>query len=286
MKRIIAAAFALTLSLGALACDEQGRTGIVEENSLKVPVGAKSANSLTEAKFNAVIDKVEKIYKPIVKAKGGNLVVQRKWTDSTVNAYAQRSGTTWSVSMFGGLARHATVTEDGFALVVCHELGHHIGGAPIKTGTWAANEGQADFFGSMKCLKRVFLQEDNTAVVAGMKVPEIVVQACESQFKNAEEIAICERSALAGQSLANLFQVLSNLPKAPDFATPDQTRVTTTNHSHPKSQCRMDTYYAGSLCDKDYLDDVSNSDENMGVCTTANGDKVGTRPLCWFKPKA
>lgn len=280
------AAFALSFGASALACDVQGRTGIVEENNVKIPVGAKHVSSLTETKFNQVIDKVENMYKPIVKAKGGNLVVQRKWTDATVNAYAQRSGTTWSVSMFGGLARHQTVTEDGFALVVCHEIGHHIGGAPIKAGTWAANEGQADIFGSQKCLKRVFLAEDNVAIVAKLNVPEFVVKTCESQFQTAEDIAICERSALAGQSLANLFQVLSNLPKAPDFTTPDRSVVVRTNDAHPKSQCRLDTYFAGSICDKDYRNDPSNTDENVGYCTTANGDKVGVRPLCWFKPRS
>ena len=34
--------------------------------------------------------------------------------------------------MYGGLARRAEVTEDGFAMVLCHELGHHVSlyGAP------------------------------------------------------------------------------------------------------------------------------------------------------------
>ena len=34
--------------------------------------------------------------------------------------------------MFGGLAGHETITTDAFALVACHELGHHIGGAQRK----------------------------------------------------------------------------------------------------------------------------------------------------------
>lgn len=290
MKKLVTLALSATFTLSSLACTIDGQEGIVPENNLKILVGAKGVSSMTEAKFNEVIAKVEKFYKPIVKEKGGNLNVQRNWTDGTVNAYASRSGTTWNVAMFGGLARHATVTEDGFALVVCHELGHHIGGAPRKTGAgasaWASNEGQADIFGSMKCLRRVFGAEDNIAIVSKLEVPEIVKKDCESQFKSAEEIAICERASLAGQSLANLFQVLSNLPKAPDFATPDMTRVTTTNHNHPKSQCRLDTYYQGSLCDKSLDEDVSNTDENQGVCSVSNGDKVGNRPLCWFKPKA
>jgi hypothetical protein len=37
--------------------------------------------------------------------------------------------------MFGGLARHELVTDDGFMMVVCHETGHHLGGAPRYNGT-------------------------------------------------------------------------------------------------------------------------------------------------------
>ena len=87
---------------------------------------------MTQETFNAVIDSVETIYAPIVAEYGGRLKVERKWDDGTANAYAQRSGSTYKVSMFGGLARHETITPDGFALVVCHEIGHHIGGAPKK----------------------------------------------------------------------------------------------------------------------------------------------------------
>ena len=48
-------------------------------------------------------------------------------------------------------------------------------------------------------------------------------------------------------------------------------------------QCRLDTYFQGSLCDKDVNDEVDNSDAE-GVCTLAQGYTFGTRPLCWYKP--
>jgi len=71
--------------------------------------------------------------------------------------------------MFGGLARHETMTPDGFATVVCHELGHHLGGVPKKFSwfgnSWASNEGQADYFGIMKCLRKMFEHEDNVKIV-------------------------------------------------------------------------------------------------------------------------
>ena len=134
-----------------LACTEDGKEGFLPENDLKISVNAKRFGGISEEQFNTVIDKVNDVYAPLVAQEGGTLKIVKNWTDATVNAYAQRQGTTYLVSMFGGLARHETITEDGMALVVCHEIGHHIGGAPKKTwgSAWASNEGQSDYFATL-----------------------------------------------------------------------------------------------------------------------------------------
>lgn len=286
----------LTVSGLALACGSNG--GFLPENDLNIPANVKGINGgITEAEFNTAIDKVENIYKSIVTSKGGNLVVNRKWSDGTVNAYAQQSGKTWSVAMFGGLARHETITSDGFSLVVCHEIGHHIGGAPRKGGSggggwwgggsatsWASNEGQADYFSSLKCLRRAFLNDDNATVVASLNAPKALVDACTSSKRgDLNETNLCIRIGMAGKSVANLFSALSKLPDT-KFETPDAKVVASTDHNHPKAQCRLDTYFQGALCEVNYTEDVSNSDETTGTCTSANGFKEGNRPLCWFKP--
>ena len=97
----------LLSSMSSYACDIKGISGIVPENNLKIPVGLKAltGGGISEASFNKVIDKVTKIYAPVVKQKGATLQVVKKWTDGTVNAYAHREGNIWYVSMFGGLAR-------------------------------------------------------------------------------------------------------------------------------------------------------------------------------------
>ena len=69
---------------------------------------------------------------------------------NTVNANASQRGRTWIVNMYGGLARRPEITPDGFAMVLCHELGHHMGGFPFVSG-WAANEGQSDLFATLSC---------------------------------------------------------------------------------------------------------------------------------------
>lgn len=278
------------------ACSEDGKDGFVPENDLYIGVSEKVNSNLDETTFNKVIDNVLTVYQPIVRQLGGELKVIRKWNDGTVNAYAQRKGKSWMVSMFGGLARHATITKDGFALVVCHEIGHHIGGAPKKGGsggggwggagglTWASNEGQSDYFATLKCLRKVFRNDNNATILASMNVPDVVSTTCANQFHNKADALICQRAAMAGQSTANLFAALRKLPKAPDFKTPSSKVVGKTDHNHPKAQCRIDTYYQGAICAMDDNTDVSQTDANIGVCSRKNGDKIGVRPLCWYKP--
>ena len=292
MKKALLASLILLLArTPGQACTMDGTKGIVEDNDLYISVLDRNARGISEEKFNSVIDKIEGIYGPIIKAKGKTLQVIRNWTDGTVNAYAQQTGNTWKVSMFGGLARHETITADGFALVVCHEIGHHLGGAPQKKGmlwqkTWASNEGQSDYWGTMKCMRRYMEGDDNISMVSTMAIPQLAKDNCAKTYGNAEDVAMCERTAMAGMSLAELFRVLRKLPNAPRFDTPDTKVVSKTNDSHPAPQCRLDTYFQGALCNKGYDLMVSNTDAEKGVCTKNQGDTIGLRPNCWYKAAA
>lgn len=287
MIKPVIASLSMLLNYQVMSCDPEGKSGIVEENDMYIGVNAAVRSNVTEKDFNDVIDRVSRIYSPQVTAKGATLKVNRLWSDGTVNASAQQSGSEWIVNMYGGLARHQAITKDAFTLVMCHELGHHIGGAPKKKmlwfKMWASNEGQADYFGAMKCL-RFFMEEDNNQqVVKGLNVPAFVKTKCTENFSDAEENAICQRSAMAGLSLGNLFKDLKKLDKDLQFDTPDPARVTQTDHNHPAPQCRLDTYFAGSLCTAHKDEQVSDDDAKVGVCSVeAQDDALTVRPGCWF----
>lgn len=286
MKLLSVLALTLMLSGTAFTCTEDGKEGFLPENDLNIPVNAKRTGGLTEAQFNAVIEKVETIYAPLAAQMGGKLKIARKWSDGTVNANATRIGG-WNVNMYGGLARHETITEDGFALVVCHEIGHHMGGAP-KVGfflnRWASNEGQSDYFATLKCLRKTFLNDDNVKIVRKMNAPKSLIQACTKQWRNLNDSALCIRNGMAGMSVSNLFAAMRNKPEG-KFETPDANVVSKTNDSHPAHQCRLDTYFQGALCDVSMNENVSQKDEVEGTCHGSLGHEVGLRPLCWFKPK-
>ncbi len=256
--------------------------GFLPENSLRVSISSK-ANGMTEARFNAILDRIEAHYRPIIAARSARLVVQRLWNDSTVNAFAERSGSEWRIRMYGGLARHEAVTEDAFALIGCHEIGHHLGGAPKYRGQWAANEGQADYFATLKCMRDVFGKDDNRQIVSGMNAPQALVRSCERSFGDAQAIATCVRSGMAGQSAAELMRVLTN--SAPiSFDTPDPEQVSETLDSHPAAQCRLDTYSAGAVCQMASSEPLSETDATLGTCSIEKNFKIGVRPQCWYKP--
>lgn len=270
-------------------CDSEGKTGFAPKNNLWIGE-TNSLSEMTEAEFNQVIDRVESIYTPIIEAKGKKFEIIRKWKDGTVNAYAQQSGKTWKVSMFGGLARHKEATVDGFALVLCHETGHHLGGAPKTTSlfgrsTWASNEGQSDYWGSMKCLRKFMEKDDNVGIVANLNVDPVVKERCEKTFTHENDVAMCIRGAYAGLALGNLLNSLSRSETRVKFDTPSKKVVSRTNMKHPPAQCRLDTYFSGSVCERDHYSDVDNVNADQGVCNRKQRDSSGIRPLCWFKPK-
>lgn len=254
------------------------------ENNLAI--STKSAKGINEAQFLEVIKKVESTYRPFADDLNIDLVFYKSWSSNTVNAYADRSDSRrWNVTFYGGLARHETITMDGFTLVVCHELGHHFGGAPQKTeNKWSSAEGQADYFAPLKCLRRVWEKENNQEIVANLNVPEFVKNKCQESFPDHEnDRLICIRSSMAGLSVALLMQALEYESVTPQFDTPDRNVSTTMNLMHPAPQCRLDTYFQGALCPVSVdaeLDEVNNK---LGTCHPANGHKTGNRPACWFK---
>ena len=296
-QRIIAVLITLTVGSSAFAANVNVGS-FLPKNSFKIPVGIKQDGGLDEAGFNKVIDQVSKYYEPIIKAKGGVLKVNRLWKDATVNASAQRSGNTYIVNMYGGLARHHFVTADGFSLVMCHEVGHHIAGFP-KIGTmWASNEGQSDYFATMKCFRRINQKVNNVKRLGNVEVPAIVKEKCTMQFKSSEDIAMCERNSMGGLSLALLLWDLANgrhskeffkgmhlagAPK-PEFGTPDKSEAARTNNAHPAAQCRLDTYFNGAACGVAFTEDFQDENPGPGACAEEKGDKNFFRPRCWYKP--
>jgi hypothetical protein len=281
MNKLAVLTFILHTS-SSIACD-----GFLPPNKLYLPVSHNSG--LSELQYENVIKKVEKIYSPIAKEHGAILKLDRKWESGTVNAgtYRDERDTHWHVSLYGGLARHLSMTEDGYALVLCHEIGHHIGGAPKKIINekpfWASTEGQSDYWATLKCLRRVFQSEDNALAIRRHDVPSFVSKECKNSFPEKKENSLCIRIAMAGRAVSKV-SADSRVTPFPEFSTPDPAVVAQVFDKHPVPQCRLDSYFQGALCSKSFKVSVSQHDEVVGTCHPENGFEIGTRPLCWFRP--
>ena len=271
------------------ACKLDGSEGYFPENELNISTHNKNRSNISQELYNQIIDKIVKVYRPIFSSYNLKLAVARQWKNGKVNAYANRKGNIANIILLGGMARHEKMTPDGYAMVICHEIGHHLGGAPKLSGhqgQWSSVEGQADYWGAAKCFKKVFEKEDNINFVANRMVPEFVKESCENSHTNENEVALCQRIAIAAYELGFMNQAMSGGRdnKVFDFTTPDTHVSHRTYNSHPNSQCRLDTLFQAALCSKGHDLNVSNRDPKVGNCNREDKDSSGNRPLCWFAP--
>jgi hypothetical protein len=211
------------------------------------------ASGISQKEFNAALDRMETHYAPIVKDHGYNLVIKRLWKDGTINSDTDVEGGDWVINSYGGLARFPGMTTEGYAAVACHELGHHMGGAPLyPSQDWASDEGESDYWATKECMKAL-----------GYTQPEIT---------SAYSVLAKVLADLGGES-------------TPTDETPDLAVKSQTDHEHPAAQCRFDTYKAGFLCAA--RGEMSATDPKVNACwdyPTAKTYGVTARPRCWFAP--
>lgn len=208
------------------------------------------------------------------------------------------------VKVSGGLARHKDITPDGLSLIICHELGHHLGGFSLSPQQnpfekpWAASEGQSDYFATHVCARRIWGSEINVNRTFEKTVKQQIRDLCDPVWKDQADRNLCYRSLTATQSVIATMASLKGVPM-PDFATPDANVVAQTSYAHPAPQCRMDTSLQGALCtaafDETLIPGKTTAGGIAGIeaereaarhsCTAFSGYSIGLRPTCWFKPR-
>ncbi len=266
----------------------------------------QSESNISEEQFLGIIKKAVDYYSPLAKLHGGTLHVDAKWEDPTVNAMTGRIGPYWMLFFMGGFARRPEITPDGFALVVCHELGHLFGGYPFRRNilgklAWASNEGESDYFATQSCTRTLWAGESEENAKHVDTASTFAKEKCDEAWAGDPQRHLCYRIANASQSVANLFAVNKKLSE-PRFETPDNNVVKKMSNKHPAPQCRLDTYFEGALCANDrdikiipgkkyagYLGFFFNrkAETQMAAqsCAEDHGFYDGSRPQCWFKSR-
>ena len=234
-----------TVSAQAINCFPENRLSFpVKKNKFQKSFQTLSPGGMNEISYNTVMDKFVSYWSPIVEKKmNKKLVIKREWDASRVNAFATRDDDNNPVIVInGGMARHPEMNAEALMLILCHELGHHMGGAPkmfrgsSKRRSWSSAEGQADYFATSKCLP-LMIQEE----------PQFFAR--EIDMKNEKcHSDICEKILPAAMRVGNLFASLKSDWRYPSLDLQDNTVVSKTYYQHATPQCRLDTFISGSLC--------------------------------------
>jgi hypothetical protein len=206
--------------------------------------------------------------------------------DSIAFASAESDGITGTVIITSGLINSARLTDDGFRITLCHELGHIYGGAPRRNipydwqgpiasdgYSFHSSEGQSDYYASSVCFKKLIAGQDHLAVLRNQTITNFLKTSC-SHLK-AEQIQICYRSALAATNF-----LTHNVARPISIETSDQSiSPYLLRDQYPSRQCRLDTFFAGARCPKEIpiLADFIHPENND--CK----DPTFARPACWYK---
>jgi hypothetical protein len=170
---------------------------------------------------------------------------------------------------------------------MCHELGHHFGGAPknfrgrSERRSWSSAEGQADYFASNKCMPKLIQEIERDVKSFSAPVDKMTLNELEKVCKS----EYCKRTSMAALSLGRVFASLKYDWYPPKVAGKSTVIVDDTFYKHPEPQCRFDTFVAGILCEEERHSDFDNQDHSVGACIRDYSDK-GARPLCWFSPNS
>lgn len=249
-------------------------------------------SGISQEESKKLIDKIMRVYKPIFETHFAKLNINLNWDDSFSQGYAWRDQAEWNVQISGGLIRSKKMTPAGLVLVICHEIGHHIGGAPKFDNGWSSVEGQADYYAVSKCFRNLADKDEFFgSLVDTSRAPEIVKELCRSVHLSEYDYKLCLKTAMAGYEVVqHQIQDLHDFPSEGHgpllkarFDTPDSSVVSSTMSFHPFPQCRLDTYFQASLCAVSNEVDISQKNPLEGTCNKDNGHLIGGRPSCWYK---
>ena len=221
-------------------------------NNLTVPIKKTYQEKLIKNLYEEEVQKFRTFFSL------SNLKIRIDWENNSVNAFASKEEEKMFITILGGLLRHKRMNISILQTVLCHELGHHLGGAPYKRGRWSTVEGKSDYYALNDCLNNYLLNENNQDFISKQKNIKITYPFC-----NRTDY-LCQRLILSSKQTAVFSHKLTQTRRGNRFSYPklekrDPTVVSSTLEEHPTPQCRLDTFISG-IFNKDYS-------------------------RCWFSPK-
>ena len=169
--------------------------------------------------------------------------------------YIRNGITVHSITIMGGLLKIKGVTQDTAALILCHELGHGIGGPPLKnqnafTDYETSTEAQADYFSTFICAPKIWSHLH----------PEKIITSSADRGRCSKSFPFSDANFVTANDCRRSFEALKGFVEyqarvIPNFATSSfeasdpSIALTLINDYdyYPSPQCRLDTLMNGAL---------------------------------------
>lgn len=260
--------------------------------------------------FQRTVEQVFEAYREIAARHGKSLTLLPAWSDEDELSAAKVGGRDWAIRVPGALARFPSIQRDALALVICHELGHELGGYPFKVDVFepadrihgGSAEAQADYFATLACARQVWSVDarDASRRARLLALTEGAFPECDRSWSSEEERYVCRRAHRAIEGIADFFTSLGGERIDPSTPDPRVARWSILDEgSYPSLQCRIDTMVAGALCPRSFAPDVipglnhprgqqsaeAEAEAGKYSCFVVDGDRRGSRPRCWYAPK-
>lgn len=235
-----------------------------------------------------ILGDAARLYQPVAEANHFTLAFLAPLEQTDLVASAENDGINASVKIDGGVLSSSRLSPDVLRITVCHELGHIFGGAVRRNvpmewdGARAPDglsllsaEGEADYYATLVCFRKMVEGQDQQAALAGRKVPAVTKAKCEQSWgAGTTDALVCERSALAALDFLNFvvdfpISLEKNATEIADKPIIDQ---------YPSRQCRLDTLVAGALCRTNFPMQLDRDHAALSDCPQIEA----RRPACWY----
>jgi hypothetical protein len=217
------------------------------ENDLYIPETEFTNSSVTRENFFEIIRLGYNYIQPVANRYGETVTIESLWENGRVNADVRREGNRVVIRMYGGLARYHSMTNEGFALVLAHEMAHaycwNYNNNPvfIYPRHKLCSEGNADYDG-IHMLQWIISGMGN--MIMNYSYTPKMFDAC-NKHKKIYGTSSCIVRLNAGLSVTRLLADLVS-ERHPSYDRRDRTIVRRTQKSYPETvQCRLDNYWDG-----------------------------------------
>lgn len=252
---------------------------------------AQAETSIKQA-FLDVGNEIQETYAPIAQRENLNLNIKWYPDDPIFNAFGMSTDNSWEIAIYGGLISKPDLTPEAFRFILCHEIGHIIGGSPRfdfdgrvvldnSKSDSSSNSGQPDYYAASVCMKLLLKNKDNSKF-NNSNIDPILKLKCENEFKTESEQSLCKRVGNAGFAAMSFLNANMDVSMSLSFATPSKKVAIQMESTHPDFQCRVDTILAGTLCNSSPKGINSNEADQMNLACSNRPSAY--RPACWFVP--